>query len=107
MVDLLADLFPYASQGDVAASRNQWSRAPFLNRKQARSEESGAPMPGRAAMAREDRGPEVVEEGDILNELSIELDAEHESLETADIFLKLHMRRSEHPIEPLVKGAWR
>ena len=55
-------------------------------------------------------GAEFVIVGARLNperELGIELEAENETPETADIFRKLHIDRSRHPIEPLLEGEWR
>ena len=40
-------------------------------------------------------------------ELGIELEADQESPDTADIFRKLHIDRSRHPVEPLLQGEWR
>jgi hypothetical protein len=37
----------------------------------------------------------------------IDIKAEHESAQTADIFRQLKMSRREYPIEPLIKGEWR
>jgi hypothetical protein len=36
--------------------------------------------------------------------LGVELEAENESPNTADIFRNLHLDRSRHPIEPLLQG---
>jgi hypothetical protein len=40
-------------------------------------------------------------------ELGIELDAEHERLEAADIFRKLRLRRGEVPLDPIESGELR
>jgi hypothetical protein len=37
----------------------------------------------------------------------IDLEAEHETAETADIFRQLRMSRDEHPLEPRLKAEWR
>jgi hypothetical protein len=37
----------------------------------------------------------------------IDIEAEHETAKNADIFKQLKMSRSEHPLEPLLKGEWR
>jgi hypothetical protein len=37
----------------------------------------------------------------------IDIETEHESAESADIFKQLKMSRREHPLEPLFKGEWR
>jgi hypothetical protein len=44
---------------------------------------------------------------DVRGELSIDLDREQETVETAQIFADLHLDRSNRPLEPLVKGEWR
>ncbi len=44
--------------------------------------------------------------GDVSAALGIELDAERESLRTADLFTDLALDRREHPIAPLIDGAW-
>jgi hypothetical protein len=44
---------------------------------------------------------------DIGAELGIELDAEHESLGSAEIFRDLKMDREKKPVEPLLKGEWK
>jgi hypothetical protein len=40
-------------------------------------------------------------------ELGIDLEAEAERGETSDLVRQLHLRRGEHPIEPLLEGEWR
>jgi hypothetical protein len=55
-------------------------------------------------------GAEFVIVGARLNperELGIELEAEEESLNSADIFRSLHVDRSRYPVEPLLQGKWR
>jgi len=37
----------------------------------------------------------------------VDLEAEHETAEKADIFRKLKLSRREHPLEPLLEGKWR
>lgn len=37
----------------------------------------------------------------------IDIEAEHETAQKADIFRQLKMSPREHPIEPLIKGEWR
>ena len=37
----------------------------------------------------------------------VDLQAEHETAEKADIFRKLKLSRREHPLEPLIEGKWR
>ena len=37
----------------------------------------------------------------------VDLEAEHETAENADIFRKLKLSRREHPLEPLLEGKWR
>jgi hypothetical protein len=44
---------------------------------------------------------------DTERKLGVELEAENESPNTADIFRNLHLDRSRHPIEPLLQGEWR
>lgn len=39
-------------------------------------------------------------------ELGVRLDAERETLATAEIFNDLKMEKSLHPIEPLLEGGW-
>lgn len=41
------------------------------------------------------------------DELGIELDAQQETESTAEIINDLRMRKSRHPIEPLLTGEWR
>jgi hypothetical protein len=43
---------------------------------------------------------------DVSGELDIELDAEQESESTAEIFKDLRLEKSQHPVEPLLKGEW-
>ncbi len=43
---------------------------------------------------------------DVQKELGIELDAEQESLESADLFSDLKLARSERTVEPLIQGEW-
>ena len=40
-------------------------------------------------------------------ELGVDLEAEAERGETADLVRKLRIKRGEHPIEPLLEGEWR
>ncbi|WP_413804577.1 hypothetical protein [Streptomyces sp. OE57] len=44
---------------------------------------------------------------DVEEELDVQLDAEAEDAESAEIFRRLHMTRESHPTEPLTKGEWR
>lgn len=44
---------------------------------------------------------------DVSEELGIELDPQSESESTAEIINDLKMRKSRHPIEPLLTGEWR
>ena len=44
--------------------------------------------------------------GDVSEELGIELDAERESEDTAEIFSDLKLDRQQHPTGPLLKGEW-
>ena len=37
----------------------------------------------------------------------LDIQAEHETAETADIFRRLRMSPREHPLEPLLEGEWR
>jgi hypothetical protein len=37
----------------------------------------------------------------------LDIEAEHETAEKADIFRQLKMSRREHPLEPLLQGKWR
>jgi hypothetical protein len=41
------------------------------------------------------------------DELGIDLDAEQEQVENADVFRKLRLRPDDVPLEPLVRGDWR
>jgi len=43
---------------------------------------------------------------DVSEELGISLDAEHETVDTADFFADLRLDREQHPTEPLLKGEW-
>jgi hypothetical protein len=55
-------------------------------------------------------GAEVVLIGattDADRELGVELDAEQERLEEADVFAKLGLRPDDVPVEPLARGEWR
>jgi hypothetical protein len=55
-------------------------------------------------------GAEIVLIGaswDVGGELGIELDAERERVETAEIFARLGLRPEELSIDPLVRGTWR
>lgn len=55
-------------------------------------------------------GAEVVligAEDDVSQELGIDLHPGRETLDTAEIFSKLKLEKSEHPVEPLTKGKWR
>jgi len=40
-------------------------------------------------------------------DLEVELAAEHETAESADLFRTLHLRRDHQPIEPLLTSSWR
>ena len=44
--------------------------------------------------------------GDVSEDLGIELDAESESADSAEIFNDLRLDREQHPTEPLLKGEW-
>lgn len=44
---------------------------------------------------------------DVSKDLGIELEGEDETEKTADILKQLHLAKSQHPTEPLFKGAWR
>lgn len=39
-------------------------------------------------------------------DLGIKLDPQHETEDTAEIFNELRLDKSQHPIEPLIKGDW-
>lgn len=39
-------------------------------------------------------------------EYGVELEAEQEAPDTADISRKLHMAKSRHPVKPLFTGQW-
>jgi hypothetical protein len=43
---------------------------------------------------------------DVFEELGVRLSPEHETLETAELFNDLRMKRSEHPLRPLFEGRW-
>ena len=43
---------------------------------------------------------------DVQKELGITLNAERESLESADVFTDLKLARSETTVEPLIQGEW-
>jgi hypothetical protein len=43
---------------------------------------------------------------DVQAELGIELDPQHETESTAEIFNDLRLRKREHPIQPLFEGEW-
>ncbi|MEX0780605.1 MAG: hypothetical protein WD037_12750 [Balneolales bacterium] len=43
---------------------------------------------------------------DVKKELGIELNAEKESENKADIFKDLHIDKRKHPVEPLFEGEW-
>lgn len=43
---------------------------------------------------------------DLKEELGIELETEHETEATAEIFKDLRLQKSEHPLEPLFEGKW-
>jgi hypothetical protein len=43
---------------------------------------------------------------DVSEGLGIELEAEEKSESTAEIFKDLRLEKSQHPIEPLLKGEW-
>jgi hypothetical protein len=43
---------------------------------------------------------------DVSGELGLELDAEHETEATAEIFRDLKLEKSLHPVRPLLKGEW-
>lgn len=44
---------------------------------------------------------------DLAEDLGIELDPQHETEQSAEILSDLKMRKSRHPIEPLLSGDWR
>jgi hypothetical protein len=44
--------------------------------------------------------------GDVSAELGIELDAEHETADTAEVFTDLRLDRAQHPTTPLLTGEW-
>ena len=39
-------------------------------------------------------------------DLGIDLDPEHETEATADLFQELRLERERHPVEPLLVGKW-
>ena len=43
---------------------------------------------------------------DVKAELGLDLDPQHESESTAEVFSDLRLRKREHPIEPLFEGTW-
>jgi hypothetical protein len=43
---------------------------------------------------------------DVSGELGLELDAEHETEATAEIFGDLKLEKSLHPVRPLLEGEW-
>lgn len=43
---------------------------------------------------------------DIKKELGIEIETEEESIPKADIFQDLKLKKSERPLEPLIRGQW-
>jgi hypothetical protein len=43
---------------------------------------------------------------DVSEELGVELEAEEESESTAEILNDLRLEKSQHPVEPLLKGEW-
>lgn len=49
----------------------------------------------------------VAASSDVGEELGIELETEHESAASADIFGDLRMERDQHPLEPLFQGVWK
>ena len=54
-------------------------------------------------------GAEIILVGarpDVARTLGIELNAEHETLATAEIFTDLRMEQSIHPLRPLLEGTW-
>jgi hypothetical protein len=54
-------------------------------------------------------GAEIVLVGashDVFEELGVQLDREHETAATAEIFTDLRVERSLHPVAPLLKGQW-
>lgn len=42
----------------------------------------------------------------LINRLGVRVEKDHETMETADIFSKLHVDQQRHPITPLVSGKW-
>ena len=54
-------------------------------------------------------GAELVMVGakeDVREELGIELETEHETPDSAEVFRRLKLDRKEHPLEPLFEGDW-
>jgi hypothetical protein len=45
-------------------------------------------------------------EQDVSEELGVTLNAQHETMETAEIFNELHLEPREHPLKPLFEGKW-
>jgi hypothetical protein len=43
---------------------------------------------------------------DVTSELGIQLNPQHETAQTAEIFNSLHMSKREHPLRPLFTGQW-
>jgi hypothetical protein len=55
-------------------------------------------------------GAEIVLIGageDVSEELGVALNPQHETLETAEIFIDLRLERGQHPLQPLFEGKWR
>lgn len=48
----------------------------------------------------------VAASDDVRDELGIDLDAEDETERSAEIFRELRVRKSEHPVAPLLEGEW-
>jgi hypothetical protein len=49
----------------------------------------------------------IAPSADVSEELGVELDPQEESESTAEILNDLRMRKTRHPIEPLLTGEWR
>jgi hypothetical protein len=43
---------------------------------------------------------------DVSEELGLTLNAQHETMKTAEIFNELHLEPREHPLKPLFEGKW-
>ncbi len=43
---------------------------------------------------------------DVFDELGVQLDPQHETIETAELFNDLRMERTGHPLKPLFEGRW-